>query len=1689
MEVINFFPYSWNIDENEKEYTLMRVYGLNKQNESVLVIIDDFTPYIYLELPEYINWTNEKANRVVDKLGDIIKTKPLKKRLVYKMKLYGANVDEKGNKKTFPFLFLSFSSKNTIFYLERIIRKEVSIPGLGRFMFKMHEHNATPILQLIAVKKLSTSSWLLMKGIKVKHDQISLCKHEYHVGYNYIKLDSELTLIPKPIVLSYDIEVNSTIAGSMPKPERLGDVIFQISCVLRREGDNDMKKYILTLGNPCQKTLGEDIIIIKFDTEFHLLSGFSKFIRDNDINVIIGYNIFGFDIDYMIKRTQKVVPCLEFTMQGYLKDVQAKEKTISWSSSAFKNQHFQFLDAEGRLFVDLLPLIRRDYKFSDFKLKTVSTHFLGESKDPLTAKGIFKCYRLGMKGGEKGDRALGICGKYCVQDSVLVMKIFEKIHSWIGLIEMAKIFNVPIFYLYSRGQQIKTFSQVYIYALSNNYVVEKDAYVTPEDENYLGAHVFDPVPGVYDKVVTMDFCLTGDTLITMSNGLSIRIDNIKENNMILGYNIDKKGFNNYPVNHGLQDKGKMKTIKLHLKYGETITCTPDHKFLLEDDTWEKAENLKGKYVKCGIKYPEDTTCEKEQEWVLDTEGFTLNMKENRERSLAFSRMLGYILSDGCIYISKKYSRKCSEVYLGTLFDAQMFKKDILLFSDIDVTIRCRNDNSNKGSKVKGQTYCISLPSSLSKMIHSLEDIIVGKRSHQAMKFPKFILDENCPLSIIREFIAGLFGGDACVPFLYSSNRFSSISFKWTTIEKYKEEMKGVFENIRQLLLKFDVYCGNLLCKPIYYYKNSIKPRDYVENPRYDFLMSITDDCCYIYSDKIGLRYCINKLYKLYIGSMYHGFCCKVREQHKYIVEKTHKYSLDKAMTKFMDNNIPLHDVIFTSTKSKKIPRLRSRKDFNSPVEFLNDLGVKHWFDKGSYIINDEIFIPSFRQKIIEVTDNGIEPVYDIEVDDVHNFIGNGIVLSNCSLYPSVIIAYNIDWSTWVIEENYPDEKCNVIEWDEHVGCEHDNSIKKIKPKIILCGHKKIRFLKEPLGLLPNILINGLQERKNVKHTIKIESEKMKTINNEEKEKLDLYLKVLDKRQLSIKIGLNSMYGSLGTRTGYLPFMAGAMATTAMGRESVLKAADYVVKEHKAKLIYGDSVTGDTPLLLKDNNNCVHIKTIESLGEDWVPYNEFKSEDTNRKEKQQSSNDMKIWTKDGWAKIIRVIKHKTKKKIYRINTHTGCIDVTEDHSLLDIKGNKVKPSSVNVGQELMHSFPKDFSNLHNKFLLKEKILLKNFENVKKQHLLIYGKIKSQKMYYLLKSLGYNLKCDLCYDNSDIYKITIYKDYKKHTKNIKKIIELRETRENEFVYDIETEYGNFNGGVGEITVSNSDSVFLNFPHLNTAEEIWDHSIKVAEDTSKLFKKPMQLEFEQKIYWRFLILTKKRYMSLECDKYGNVSKEISKKGVMLVRRDNSKAIRDIYASVVMDVFNRVPEEEVIYKMIQHIIMLCKGGFQSNDFVITKSVRDVSDYKIRPLSTDENVKAKRLNDLHCTEEEYNNKALPAQCQLLLKMQKRGDNVSSGTRLSYIVLDTGNKKAKLFDKIEDISFYKDYHEILKLKIDYLYYFKLLSNQLEQVINTVYNKDKFISNLYKELSKTIDLHYKLQENIKKYNYPEITEIE
>jgi DNA gyrase/topoisomerase IV subunit B len=262
----------------------------------------------------------------------------------------------------------------------------------------------------------------------------------------------------------------------------------------------------------------------------------------------------------------------------------------------------------------------------------------------------------------------------------------------------------------------------------------------------------------------------------------------------------------------------------------------------------------------------------------------------------------------------------------------------------------------------------------------------------------------------------------------------------------------------------------------------------------------------------------------------------------------------------------------------------------------------------------------------------------------------------------------------------------------------------------------------------------------------------------------------------------------------------------------------------------DSVTGDTPLLLKHpESGDIIVETIENLTHDFNRHGENGS-------KEYGNTNYLIWTETGWTEIESVMRHKVNKTIYRVLTNTGVVDVTEDHSLLKENKEEIAPKDCVVGDKLLHSFPCIFEERENgisvteayemgeKFMdsenVNENVILNGSKRVKESFLKglrmpevmsgigwisVKNKRKAQIIYTLCKSIGYNVVLNLrTYFPEEIAlsisQMEILNDDTGDKSEITKIINLGNTEQ--YVYDLTTRNHHFQAGVGEMIVHNTD-----------------------------------------------------------------------------------------------------------------------------------------------------------------------------------------------------------------------------------------------------------------------------------------------
>lgn len=555
MEKINKhqgYLYQWHT-QDEFHALHMFLYLLKEEDQTVETLECTFRPYFYVEIPSSFLFPSSIAlttvqspilrrlystfvERLISMMGyhlprDCRRSNSIEEEeeqeqeecrycwhgeisLENKKKLYFVQEREWS-----PFFKISFPS------LEQ--RKKAYYKVEGKCMrvaqynlkLKVHEYQAPPILQFVSTYSLSTVGWVEYVPTLPRKKTKELLKNRNYkiVEPTKLQMISERENVLFPKVCSFDIEVYSSNPKRMPQSDCEEDVIFQISMVFRDGVEKKGNTYLLSLGKMGERKT-KLCKVLEYEGEKELLLGFHRLMVEENPEVLMGYNIMGFDIPYMVKRCEMHdIQLKAFQLGKSFPQRVCPVKEISWSSSAYAHQHFFFWEMDGRIVLDLLPMIRRDYKFASYSLKAVATFFLGDTKDPVTPKDIFESYQYYLQGKEESRKKLWTVGKYCVQDSILVYKLYEKLQVWIGLAEMAKICSVPIMSLFTQGQQIKVYSQVYRYCHQSKILVESAPSSLGKGDSYVGATVFPPDPGLYDDVIPFDFSSLYPTTIIAYN--------------------------------------------------------------------------------------------------------------------------------------------------------------------------------------------------------------------------------------------------------------------------------------------------------------------------------------------------------------------------------------------------------------------------------------------------------------------------------------------------------------------------------------------------------------------------------------------------------------------------------------------------------------------------------------------------------------------------------------------------------------------------------------------------------------------------------------------------------------------------------------------------------------------------------------------------------------------------------------------------------------------------------------------------------------------------------------------------------------------------------------------------------------------------------------------------------------------
>ena len=356
---------------------------------------------------------------------------------------------------------------------------------------RMYESNIDPVLRFMHVSGCTSTGWI-DPGL-CEPDAESTCEvNLWAPNWRFVTPLDRDGLAPLRI-MSFDIECYSS-TGAFPDPKNPRDVVFQIGMTTKAFGqDGYLDRKCLCL----KETAGPDVEC--FNTEKELLEAFEKYLIKTDPDIITGWNIFGFDLEFLIIRA--TIHCGLSPVWGRIRGDVATLVEKNLSSSALGNNELKMVPMKGRYVFDLFQDIKREHKLESYSLNNVSKHFLKDQKNDMPVKEIFSRYKEGDPG------LLAEVAQYCIKDTELPHAIMAKVCQIQNLVEMAKACWVPLSFLSERGQQIKVFSQMAKKARELNFVIPTFRRVnSPDEGKYEGATVLEAQTGAYYGPITaLDF--------------------------------------------------------------------------------------------------------------------------------------------------------------------------------------------------------------------------------------------------------------------------------------------------------------------------------------------------------------------------------------------------------------------------------------------------------------------------------------------------------------------------------------------------------------------------------------------------------------------------------------------------------------------------------------------------------------------------------------------------------------------------------------------------------------------------------------------------------------------------------------------------------------------------------------------------------------------------------------------------------------------------------------------------------------------------------------------------------------------------------------------------------------------------------------------------------------------------------
>lgn len=519
-QVLDIIPKIESFDYSSRT-SIIDIFGVTEKNVSVLCHVHHFAPFFYVELEtdtehqRFIQTfeTFELSNR---KLIRCVTT-------VYKQSIFFFQNSEK--KRLVCVNLYAHSDQKTLI-----------IKAKSEFQVKaFYDADIPYVTQFMVKKKLSGADIIEAKKIVYRKTfrKKSRCSIEIDVNAENVNVLAEIESVVALRILSFDIECLNGENGEFPKPET-NKVIAIANAVSDSRTSEITQKVVFSLG----RTDFKGVDVFEFKNEKNMLISWAKFVTVLDPDVITGYNIQNFDIMYLITRAIHIEAIEALYLGRYLYEASSVRKQVFSSNQLGARDNF-VTNIAGRVQIDMISVVRRDFKLRCYKLNSVAAHFLNETKNDVKFTEIRSLH-------ETSDATRGRLAAYCMQDAILPMKLLQLFTVLVKTVEMARVTGITINDVLSRGQQFRVRSKLLRVCNDRNIVITLR---TGEKEKveFAGAYVISPKCNYYKTpIVTLDFVSLYPSIM-MANNLCYSTLLTEEQAMCLGF-VEGKHYLRTPSN-------------------------------------------------------------------------------------------------------------------------------------------------------------------------------------------------------------------------------------------------------------------------------------------------------------------------------------------------------------------------------------------------------------------------------------------------------------------------------------------------------------------------------------------------------------------------------------------------------------------------------------------------------------------------------------------------------------------------------------------------------------------------------------------------------------------------------------------------------------------------------------------------------------------------------------------------------------------------------------------------------------------------------------------------------------------------------------------------------------------------------------------------------------------------------------